>query len=327
MLGRRFFAGALLFLFASRSLALQSPSLTGAEMPQGQTLPPGVMAAILAALGNMERIQAIPFSPPSGNTTKNLFIPAMHRCDEEKYKDFLKKHPGQAARTANQIAIEKSLGIVHDVLAHVGLPTILSSGSLLGFIRNCGVIPTDADGDVAVLGHWLKGNCSLKKLTAAFEQRNATLHSGMCPKGPLVTGCELRATFEDNSYVDIFVWATEKRCPKAPCNFFSPLWPGGSVGPSFYKCDTRDVHFEQAYFLNKIFWIPSPPQRYLKEMYGPGWHEPGGGVYKTCNLKYKVKPAPDVFADLTPPPEYVLSLERAGAALAAQVKSAVPFED
>eukprot|EP00927_Polykrikos_kofoidii_P085242 TRINITY_DN9215_c0_g1_i1.p1 TRINITY_DN9215_c0_g1~~TRINITY_DN9215_c0_g1_i1.p1 ORF type:complete len:333 (+),score=48.79 TRINITY_DN9215_c0_g1_i1:61-1059(+) len=283
-------------------------------------------AAISAALENVVRIAPPVFSQPPGGTTKNLFVPAMHRCDEKKYHEFLKRNPGQARRTAKQDAIEKSLGVVHDVLSEVGLPTILEAGSLLGFIRNCGVIPTDMDGDVAVLGHWLQGNASVAHLTAAFARKNASLQSSMCPHGPGTTGCELRAVFPDLSYIDVFVYATERRCFEAPCSFFNSLWPGGRVGPFFHKCDTPDVHFEQAFFLNKVFWIPTPPQKYLKLNYGPEWVDVGSGVYKTCHFDSKFVPSPDVFADLTPSADYVRSLEATGAALAEQVIGAQPFE-
>eukprot|EP00927_Polykrikos_kofoidii_P061476 TRINITY_DN5630_c0_g1_i1.p1 TRINITY_DN5630_c0_g1~~TRINITY_DN5630_c0_g1_i1.p1 ORF type:complete len:1070 (-),score=223.63 TRINITY_DN5630_c0_g1_i1:93-3056(-) len=255
----------------------------------------------------IKRIPPRSFSEPDGKSI-GLFVPAMHQCDEGRYREWLKSHPTQENTTERQTMIEDCLIAVHETFEELNMPTILEAGSLLGYFRNCGVIPTDADGDVALLAPWLKGKRSLEALSKAFEKRNGSLSTSMCPDGPTTTGCELRVSFKDSAYIDIFVYAAEKECPIAPCSFFTSLRPNSGDGVSFYKCDVSDVHFEQALFLNKTFWIPTPTLRYLKQNYGEDWSEPGGGVYKTCHMNEFVKPAPDIYANLTPPAGYVMRL-------------------
>eukprot|EP00927_Polykrikos_kofoidii_P068775 TRINITY_DN64103_c0_g1_i1.p1 TRINITY_DN64103_c0_g1~~TRINITY_DN64103_c0_g1_i1.p1 ORF type:complete len:297 (+),score=27.25 TRINITY_DN64103_c0_g1_i1:29-919(+) len=238
--------------------------------------------------------------------TRKLFVPVLHHCNESQKTSWKNI---EANKTTRMRATERSLGIVHDVLAEFRLPTILEGGSVLGFIRECGVIRNDPDGDVAVLGQWFQGNRNVRNLTKAFAKRGVDLESSMCPHGPAMVGCELRATFQDRSYVDIFVYGTHKLCPEAPCTFFWSLWPGGTVGPFFHECVDHDIHFELVWFLNRTFWIPSPTSKYLEANYGTEWRKPGGSVYKTCDWRKERVPEPDVFALFTPPAEYVFSLE------------------
>eukprot|EP00927_Polykrikos_kofoidii_P064753 TRINITY_DN602_c0_g1_i1.p1 TRINITY_DN602_c0_g1~~TRINITY_DN602_c0_g1_i1.p1 ORF type:complete len:739 (-),score=154.58 TRINITY_DN602_c0_g1_i1:177-2393(-) len=249
------------------------------------------------------------FNEPDGKTI-GLFVPAMHRCDEAKYKQWLQTHPEQELRSERQNNIEKALVMVHETFEELGMPTILEAGSLLGYFRNCGVIPSDAEGDVAVLARWLTHKRSLENLEAAFAKRNGVLSTDMCRNGPGSTGCELRASWPNSAYIDIFVYATEKECPVAPCSFFTSLRPNSGDGVSFYKCDVADVHFEQAFFLNKVFWIPTPTLRYLRQNYGNEWSEPGGGVYKTCHMHQMIKPSTDIYANYTPPARYVMHLSQ-----------------
>jgi len=245
---------------------------------------------------------------PSG-TSQDLFVPAMHVCNETAKAAFLKRNPDQGNTSDKQKKIHASLVVVHDVLKSVGLPTILEGGSLLGFYRNCDVIPTDADGDVSLLGHWLQGKASIENLVKEFAKVNGTLHTEMCPEGPSKTGCETRVVFEDSSYIDLFVFATLNKCDKAPCTFYNSLWPHGTVGPYFIPCVTNAIAFEQASFLDRTFWIPTPTLPYLKNRYGEAWTDPGGGVYKSCRMKEQYHPTDDSFGKAIPPPDYVLSLE------------------
>lgn len=246
---------------------------------------------------------------PSG-TSHGLFIPAVHECNETHLKEYLKKYPEQGKHTEGQAHIQRSLGIVHDVLLENDLPTILEGGSTLGFFRNCGVIPGDHDGDVALLGNWIDKD-KIADIKKSFEARNATLGEYLCPSGPGHSGCELRASFQDSSYVDLLVYASQDECTQAPCNYFSSLWAGGSTDDGyFYPCDTGPIHFEQASFLDRTFWIQAPTLDYLKGQYGEVWEDPAGGVYKSCHFDKHNKPEADDKAGRTPPASYVVMLQK-----------------
>eukprot|EP00929_Paragymnodinium_shiwhaense_P003557 TRINITY_DN104128_c0_g1_i1.p1 TRINITY_DN104128_c0_g1~~TRINITY_DN104128_c0_g1_i1.p1 ORF type:complete len:346 (+),score=90.32 TRINITY_DN104128_c0_g1_i1:65-1102(+) len=243
-------------------------------------------------------------------TTHGLFIPAVHKCNETHLKEYLKKYPEQGLHSESRSRIERSLGIVHDVLAENSLPTILEGGSTLGFFRNCGVIPGDHDGDIALLGQWLDTDV-ISNLKKSFEKRNASLGDSLCPSGPGHSGCELRASFEDDSYVDLLVYASEEKCEKAPCNYYSSLWSGGSTDEGyFYPCDTGPIHFEQASFLDRTFWVQAPVLDYLKGQYGEVWEDPTGGVYKSCHFDQHRTPGPDNHGGKTPPADYVFRLQK-----------------
>lgn len=255
------------------------------------------------------RDDALSFLEPPEGVTKGLFIPARHRCNETHLAEYLKHHPEQGEKTKSLLEIQNSLKIVHNVLEENGLPTILEGGSSLGFFRNCGVIPADRDGDVALLGHWLNED-KVDLIEKSFQKRNARLERGLCPKGVTYSGCEMRATFQDRSYVDLLVYAQDSACDKAPCSFFYGLWPVGSVGPAYYRCNAGPIHFEQVNFLSKVFWIQTPTVEYLKDNYGEQWEDPTGGVYKSCNFDTKEAPKKvDNFEGATPPASYVLGLQ------------------
>jgi len=273
-------------------------------------------------------------APPLG-TSAGLFVPRRHQCNTEKLANFLKEYPDQKKTTEKQKTIEKSLVLMHDVLEKNGFPTILEGGSTLGFYRNCGVIPGDADGDVAIMGSWfhsegnslIEGNLSagvdaqvwreapkFKALEASFKEVGGSLGSSMCPYGPTYKGCEMRVSFDDHSYVDLMVYAHEKACEKAPCSFISPIWPGGEVGKTFAPCTTGDIHFEQALFLDRTFWVQAPMLSYMKEEYGDTWKDPNGwasaGVYKNCNFHQQEEPTQDPNMKTMPSAEYVLKLQK-----------------
>jgi len=268
----------------------------------------------------VQRIETSPqemqkFETAPAGTAQSLFVPAKHICDKKKLEAYQKQFPSQAKKTEKQQKIQNALANVNDALHEVGLPTILEGGSTLGFYRNCGVIPSDADGDIALLGHWLDDD-KIADIEKAIQKRNGTLGKSMCPKGPQYTGCEMRSSFEDGSYVDLLVYATQEKCDTAPCKFFSPLWPGGEVGDVFAPCTTGDVHFEQAIFLDRTFWLQAPTSQYLSLEYGPKWKDPDSwgkakdcGIYRNCNFKKKEQPKEDSFAQTIPPASYVLSLQ------------------
>jgi len=262
---------------------------------------------------------------PAG-TTKNLFIPAMHRCNDSLKQEFLKMYPGQASRTEKQNNLQTLLRSIHDVNAELGMPTILAHGTVLGFYRNCDVIPTDGDADTAVFGHWLQGKRSVENLAAAYAAHNITLQSGMCPNGPLYTGCELRAVHHNKAYCDLFVYAVDSACDEAPCSYFESLYSGGRVAPTFHKDASGKVRFEQADFLDRTFWIPTPTLDYLKLNYGNNWENPKGGVYKAVDFKHDTTSVPDIHGAQMPPPEYVKSLEQVGRMREQQLLTATPAQ-
>lgn len=234
-------------------------------------------------------------------------MPALHTCNQSFVQEYFEKYPKQSEQNNKSQSIAESLKIVHEVMLENNLPTILEGGSTLGFYRNCGVIPHDGDGDVALLGAWLDDK-KIKDLNQSFSKRGIELTGSLCPGGSRKTGCEMRAIFDQN-HVDLLVYATEKECTEAPCNYFSSLWSGGSTEEGyFYKCDTGPIHFEEASFLGKTFWIPAPTLDYLKGQYGEVWQDPEGGVYKGCHFNDHSTPVPDEFAGTPPPGEYVVKL-------------------
>lgn len=249
------------------------------------------------------------FPPPPKDHTTNLFLPIRHECNRTAVASYLMKHPEETKRTKRQQQTEEKLVLLHKIFASHGLPVILEAGSLLGFYRDCAVIPHDMDGDIGVFAGWLKGKAAPSELKKSFDAIDATLEQDFCPKGPGYTGCQMRVTFKDRSYVDIIVYATDLACLEAPCDYSWPLWPGGSPGKVYYKCDMRHVHFEQAVFLGKVFWIPAPALSYIKQNYGEKWDDPKGGTYKNCNFKNKSEMVVDQYQAMAPPASYALQLE------------------
>lgn len=297
-----------LVVLALSPIGLVSAVRVDEEDAMASEMASSVQSSILTRLP-----ESLAFPAAPCGTSQNLFVPAMHTCNETAKEAFLKRNPGQRVETQKQKKIRAALVVVHDVLRSLGLPTILEAGSLLGFYRQCDIIPTDNDADVSLMGHWLQGDASLENMGKAFKAQNGTLHTEMCPHGPTTTGCETRVWFEDDDtdriYVDLFIWATYKKCEKAPCTFFDSLWPTGKLGPYFNPCLTNPIAFEQASFLNRTFWIPTPTLPYLERQYGKGWTDPGGGGYMSCIFDKHLHPVPDKFGKAIPPASYVLSLE------------------
>lgn len=248
------------------------------------------------------------FPPPPMDHTTDLFLPIRHECNHTAVEAYLLKNPQETKRTKRQQQTENNLVLLHKIFASHGLPVILESGTLLGFYRDCAVIPHDMDGDIGVFAAWLKGKAAPSELKKSFDAVGGKLDEDFCPKGPGYNGCQMRVTFKDRSYVDIIVYATDLACLQAPCDYSWPLWPGGVAGTVFYKCDMKHVHFEQASFLGKVFLIPSPALPYLKQNYGEDWDNPKGGVYKNCDFRDKKSLEVDTYQDMVPPASYVLKL-------------------
>jgi len=254
---------------------------------------------------------------PEG-TAKGLFVPALHECDEKQRTALLEGFPKEAEITPRVKSIELGLKTLNDVFASEDVPTILESGSMLGFYRQCHAIPGDLDGDVAVFGHWLQDG-KFERLQKKFKEVGGDFHKDLCPDGIGVSGCQLRVVFDDKKFyperfhVDVFVYGQTKPCKEAPCVFNTIIWPGGGLNEEreFAQCDNSPGHFEQASFLGKTFWMTVPAASYLERLYGKEWDHPGGASYEHCDFDHKVHAAPMTLpSETVPSGSFILDLQK-----------------
>lgn len=172
---------------------------------------------------------------------------------------------GKYGRDVSQDAVlfkKKALEVLStaiNTLDHLGVRFWLSSGTCLGWFRQCDIIPHSKDVD---LGIWIKDYNSL--LIAEFEKRGLLLKHRF---GQIDDSFELSfRTEEDYVKLDIFFFYEEKEY----------MWNGGTqaktgkkfkyIFPKFTLCWTE--------FLLMKVRIPCETESYIMANYGRNWQIP-----------------------------------------------------
>lgn len=151
------------------------------------------------------------------------------------------------------------LSIVVEVLDHLGVRFWLSSGTCLGWFRQCDIIPHSKDVDIGI---WIKDYNPL--LVSEFKKNGLPLKHRF---GQVDDSFEL--SFKNEDYfvkLDIFFFYEEK----------DSMWNGGTqaktgrkfkyIFPKFTLCWTE--------FLKLKVRIPCETETYVRANYGDDWHAP-----------------------------------------------------
>ncbi|XP_068243167.1 ribitol-5-phosphate transferase FKTN-like isoform X2 [Palaemon carinicauda] len=183
------------------------------------------------------------------------FIP----CNESRATYYNLKH--MKSETPDEIRFKhkawKLLGKAKTILDQLKVPFWLSSGTLLGFYRQCDIIPWAMDVDIGIFIEDYT-----MRIIPEFEKRGLRLTHKF---GRLSDSLELSFK-EENIKLDIFFFYTEG----------ATVWNGGTqaktgkkfkyIFPTFSLCWTE--------FLDLKARIPCQTEEYIRANYGPSWFTP-----------------------------------------------------
>lgn len=152
---------------------------------------------------------------------------------------------------------EEWLGIFVDILLARGIRVYALFGTALGFVRDGGIIPYDSDADLGIMVGDLDGFVLLREV---FFEAGIYLNSRRdFFVSFLACGCEFG--FE--------IWPIMK-VTNPIYRLFGYRWLLGRV---YYRDDWFGSP-ELFEFQGRSYWVPSPSDGYLKQLYGPQWKIP-----------------------------------------------------
>jgi hypothetical protein len=165
-------------------------------------------------------------------------------------------------------------GVMADVAKHldlVGIRWWIDYGTLLGFIRNGGLIPWDKDCDLGMLADDRQKLLDLQKVFLGIGY-HATYASPR-PTQRFRTGDRMKVSLSNlnRSNVDIFIW--ERNKPSKGL-----LDRRNYIGADLYK--GREFPIEWALPLRRGTWdgidvsVPAEPEKLAEHRYGATWMEP-----------------------------------------------------
>jgi tetratricopeptide (TPR) repeat protein len=159
-------------------------------------------------------------------------------------------------RIFNKKAAMKALGNVSKTFQQLGLQFFLTSGTLLGFVRNYDFIDHDLDIDLGILGDSNIEIIKNKLVENGFEFK--------CYFGKKGESLEYRF-FYDGIQVDLFCYYDEgSKCYLAACD---------NKGKT-YKYYQDKFKILETIFYNVPVGIPNNPEKYLETQYGKDWRTP-----------------------------------------------------
>ena len=187
----------------------------------------------------------------------SLFIP----CNKARAEMFHKNFSRDTSNEANEFreAAANALKLIKSRLDAYGIPFWLSSGTLLGWFRQCDFIPYSIDVDVGV---FIKDHTSdlLKELQASALRLDHKFGK---------VSDSLQYTFDIGKVkLDIFFFYEDKVIKK--------YWNGGtdySTGEKFkYWFDKFTLCWTEFYDMKVR--VPCDTELYIKANYGPDWFKP-----------------------------------------------------
>jgi hypothetical protein len=172
-------------------------------------------------------------------------------CELDAVKQCFRQHPhrraGKSYWTAQKL-VREHLPKLAAAFRRAGIPPIISHGTVLGFQRECALIPGDTDVDMCVLRDFLPTRKHYERFLKVLREsgyRCATSHFGFGDPG-LQIFCVIADVRTDVMYFDIIIadedFATGG-CQQPPCNWTAYLSKGGVlrrgvVGPFGFRLIT-----------------------------------------------------------------------------------------
>lgn len=169
----------------------------------------------------------------------------------------------------NKKIVIQNLLEINRISKIINLPMFLDGGTLLGAIRSRDFIPWDNDIDIGILAEEFQ----IKMLEAFCEAGFDTLFGcGVYfnPTTPFIAGMCLKKGVTIN--VRFYTLRGDKRIAYR-CS-------------SIFRCSVNSkIWFEnlkEIVFLGDTFYVPNPPEKYLKNIFGETWRIPLQKFQYTC---------------------------------------------
>lgn len=193
---------------------------------------------------------------------KRKFVP----CHFENVRRFLSSYGLDSSAESNIFRTKASnlLSIASDVLNELKVPFWLSSGTCLGWFRQCDFIPHSKDVDIGI---WIKDY--KEGIIRTFKERGLSLKHVF---GKIEDSFELSFKLDDMK-LDIFFFYEDDR----------HMWNGGTQARTGKKFKYFFEKFELCWTsIHKLtVRVPCPTDRYIRANYGDSWHV----VVKTWDWK------------------------------------------
>ncbi|KAJ8316623.1 hypothetical protein KUTeg_005817 [Tegillarca granosa] len=179
-------------------------------------------------------------------------------CDKERAKEFFYKYKKDTSEQALKFKRKSRqlIALGKQVLDSIGVRFWLSSGTLLGWYRQCDIIPYAQDVDFGV---WIKDHKS--DIVPAFEKAGLSVKNVY---GKVSDSFELSFQSGDVK-LDIFFFYEES----------DHMWNGGTDAATAIKYKYSFPKFKLCWtiFLDLQVRVPCPTKPYIEANYGKKWFE------------------------------------------------------
>ena len=209
-------------------------------------------------------------------------------CSEQELQQFRKNYPERVVKGSHfQSIARRTLNRTAEVLNKLDIPFVILGGTLLGWYRECGFIGHTTDLDIGVFA-----SDFTPSMAKAFQDAGFALFRKFGNFG--------RYGFEyswkrEGCQVDIFPFYEENvtiwhsTWLDAVCN--GNICTGGSIYQMVWP---KPWEFAPTWFEGSKVLVPTDPDRWLSQLYGPDWRKPVESwhwVWSMFNLSDGKKPA------------------------------------